>query len=109
MKRCFVVHPADNVATLLDDAAAEQIMVIQAAGGENTLALNQPIALGHKTALHAIQPDEPILKFGIPIGQATQPIQPGDWVHLHNCASFVDSRSATLDIQTGRPGDTPYE
>ncbi len=109
MKRCFVVHPADNVATLLDDAQAEQILVIQASGGENTLSLHQPINLGHKTALNAILPNTPILKFGIPIGLATQPILPGEWVHLHNCASFVDSRSATLDIQTGRPGDTPYE
>jgi altronate dehydratase small subunit len=114
MKLCFQIHPNDNVATLLDDAATELIEVIRAGGdtalnpNRDQLTLNQPVLLGHKTALCDIHPNTPIIKFGIQIGTATQYIRSGDWVHLHNCASFVDARSASLDLQTGRPADTPY-
>ena len=107
MKRCFRVHPADNVATLLEDAGAEPVALIPEAG--LTVTLNQPIALGHKVALTAIPAGRPVTKYGIRIGAATVDIRPGDWVHLHNCASLVDERSGTLEVETGRPTDTPYD
>ena len=106
MKDCFQVHPDDNVATLLEDAVTEPLNVIPSAS--RAIALNQPIALGHKVALVDIPAGKPIIKYGIRIGVATQDIHGGDWVHLHNCASLVDERAATLDVQTGRPKDTPY-
>lgn len=107
MKRCFRVHPADNVATLLEDAGAEPVALIPETG--LTVTLNQPIALGHKVALTAIPAGGPVIKYGIRIGAATVDIRPGDWVHLHNCASLVDERSGTLEAETGRPTDTPYD
>lgn len=107
MKNCFRVHPSDNVATLLEDAEAGLVNLIPATA--LTVRLNQPIALGHKVALTDIAAGEPIIKYGIRIGVATKDIHPGDWVHLHNCASLVDERAGTLDAETGRPTDTPYE
>ena len=107
MKSCFQVHPDDNVATLLEDAEAEPVKVLPGTG--RAVQLNQPVALGHKAALTAIAAGQPIVKYGIGIGMATRDIRPGDWVHLHNCASLVDERSATLEAETGRPTDTPYE
>jgi len=107
VKNCFRVHPNDNVATLLEDAEAGPVNLIPATA--RALKLNQPIALGHKVALTDIPASEPIIKYGIRIGVATRDIHPGDWVHLHNCASLVDERAATLDVGTGRPTDTPYE
>ena len=50
-----------------------------------------------------------MIKYGFPIGHATQPIRAGDWVHLHNCASNYDSRSSTLDVHSGATTDTVYE
>ena len=41
---------------------------------------------GHKIARTTIQPGEPVLKWGQPIGFATCPIEPGRWVHSHNMA-----------------------
>ncbi|OGD18421.1 MAG: hypothetical protein A2W03_06850 [Candidatus Aminicenantes bacterium RBG_16_63_16] len=106
MKNCFRVHPDDNVATLLEDAEPESVNIIPAA---RPVKLNQPVTLGHKVALTGIAAGGPIIKYGIRIGMATEVIHPGDWVHLHNCASLVDERAATLDAQTGQPTDTPYE
>lgn len=39
---------------------------------------------GHKVAIAAIAPDEPVIKYGWPIGVATGQIEPGDWIHSHN-------------------------
>lgn len=102
MARAFQVHPADNVATLLDDAPAGPV----ACGGGAVVTALEPIARGHKIALRAIAAGEPVTKFGVRIGHATQPIPPGAWVHLHNLASDLDARSGTLDRHSGAPTDT---
>ena len=108
MGRAFQVKPEDNVATLLDEGAAgESIEVLGAA--PRTIELREPIALGHKSALREIAEGEAVVKFGVPIGIATRPIQTGEWVHLHNCASTVDERSGTLDVHTGATTDMAYE
>jgi hypothetical protein len=106
MKDCFRVHPDDNVATLLTDAEAGPANLIPAG---LAVKLNQPVALGHKVALAEIAAGQPVIKYGIRIGVATRDIHAGDWVHLHNCASLVDERAGTLEVETGRPTDTPYE
>jgi altronate hydrolase/altronate dehydratase small subunit len=110
MKRGFQIHPEDNVATLLEDAQAEMIIIIRGdkASLQQEITLKQPVALGHKIALTNIADKSPVIKYGIQIGVATQEIQPGEWVHLHNCASFVDERSKTMDVETGAPTDTAY-
>jgi hypothetical protein len=68
----------------------------------------ESIGLGHKIALRALSQDEPIVKFGVPIGLATTAIPEGGWVHLHNCRSRVDERSSHLDVKTGAALDTIY-
>jgi altronate hydrolase len=44
----------------------------------------QNIPFGHKVAVHPIAIGEPIVKFGQIIGFASNPIEPGEWVHEHN-------------------------
>src|SRR5437588_626938 len=44
----------------------------------------QRIPPGHKVALRATKQGEPILKYNQIIGFATQPIAPGEHVHVHN-------------------------
>jgi len=105
--RCFQVHPADNVATALDDLAPGQVQVLGASAGTAVVAAEE-IQLGHKIALRRIEEGEAIVKFGVPIGIATTAIAPGAWVHLHNCRSQVDERSSHLDLKTGAALDTAY-
>jgi hypothetical protein len=107
MKRCFQVHPEDNVATLLQDAGAEPATILGTS--RNTMVnLLQEIALGHKVCTRPISNGELIVKYGVPIGVATQDIPVGAWVHLHNCSSRVDERSRHLDVKTGVAKDTAY-
>lgn len=51
------------------------------------MAFAQPLGLGHKIARTAIAQGESVIKYGAPIGRATQPIAAGDHVHLHNLKS----------------------
>jgi altronate dehydratase small subunit len=107
MASCFRVNSSDNVATMLADAGAETVC-LRGARSDETIALLEPIALGHKVALCSIASGEVLIKYGVSIGEATCPIEAGQWVHLHNCRSRVDARSANLDVQTGLSKDTPY-
>ena len=106
--RCFVIRRDDNVATLLEDAPAGPLRVIGEAT-ESEIIAPEPIRSGHKVALGDIPPGKAVIKYGVAIGRASQPISRGTWVHLHNCRSTFDERSHTLDPHTGATTDTRYE
>jgi altronate dehydratase small subunit len=82
-RRVLILADQDNVAvatTALE--AGEQIVVV----GE-TLEIALPIAMGHKIALCPIAAGERVIKYGAPIGSATQAIAAGEHVHVHNLKS----------------------
>jgi hypothetical protein len=73
------------------------------------IELPEPIALGHKVALQHLAAGAPVVKYGVIIGRATCEIRAGQWVHLHNCASYFDERSQSFEVHTGATTDTRYE
>jgi hypothetical protein len=101
--RCFQIQPHDTVATMLDDTAGGAVELVGTARGE--IIAGENILRGHKIALRDIATNKAVMKFGVRIGHATQPIQRGAWVHLHNLASDLDERSGTLDLHSGAPTD----
>jgi altronate dehydratase small subunit len=107
MKRCFQVNTDDNVATLLEDAGPGPAAVLGAARNA-AVELLEEIKLGHKVCTRAAAKGDLIVKYGVPIGVATQDIALGAWVHLHNCASRVDERSNHLDVKTGVDKEMAY-
>lgn len=102
--RAFQINASDNVATMLDDGSGGEVQIL----GANTEPIQslEKISRGHKIALRDIAANEAIIKFGVRVGHATQPIKRGAWVHLHNLASDMDERSGTLDLHSGAPTDT---
>jgi len=56
-------------------------------GGEVTLLEDLP--MGHKAALRDITAGEPVIKYGFPIGQATEDIPRGAHVHTHNLHTLL--------------------
>ncbi|MBN1285410.1 MAG: altronate dehydratase [Anaerolineae bacterium] len=74
-------HPNDDVIILLEDARAGDIAVTRA-GIEQPL--NAGIPRGHKAAVRAIAPGQPVRRYGQIIGFACTAIMPGDHVHTHN-------------------------
>jgi altronate dehydratase small subunit len=108
MKKGFRIHESDNVTTLLADAVKEDIEVI-GASLDRPICCCEPVSFGHKIAVFDIAENADVVKYGVVIGTATQPIHAGQWVHLHNCRSRLDERSATLDLHTGSSQDVKYE
>jgi altronate dehydratase len=106
MPTAFKIHQADNVATLLADS--DGVVEVQGAGAL-ALKVCERIAASHKVALFDIAEGEAVIKYGVRIGHAKQPIARGSWVHLHNLASDLDERSGTLHLHSGAPTDTVYE
>jgi altronate dehydratase small subunit len=93
MPRCIVLHPSDNVATLIDAGRAGDACALQ---GERSgsLTLVQDVAFGHKVCIAEIPRGGDILKYGQVIGKATQAITMGEHAHVHN----LDSARARGDL-----------
>jgi hypothetical protein len=81
--RVLLLAPGDNVAMAKRDLAAGT--EVRVAGRRVTLAAT--VLTGHKFACQVIAEGDRIIKYGAPIGRATGPIGPGDYVHIHNITS----------------------
>jgi altronate dehydratase small subunit len=57
-------------------------------GSKKKVKLNQAIPFGHKFAIKKITKGEKVIKYGEMIGRATQSIEEGDHVHVHNVESM---------------------
>jgi hypothetical protein len=108
MPLALVIHRDDNVATALDEIAPGRVTLLGESAVDSIIAA-EPISRGHKLALTPFTTGAPVTKYGVTIGHATCEIPAGVWIHTHNCASPLDTRSATLDKHTGAPTDTKYD
>ena len=70
------IHPSDNVAVALKP--------IPAGTAFEGVTAKADIPQGHKMALKDLAPEDQVIKYGFPIGHATEPIAAGEWVHTHN-------------------------
>lgn len=81
--RALQMSQDDNVATALAELNPSMVITTET----TTISIDSKIPFGHKFALKPISSGDDIYKYGEIIGRATKPIQPGDWVHTHNCES----------------------
>ena len=79
----ILLHPGDNIASLTRSVEGATALEING----QKVALSQPLGLGHKIAIRDLAEGEKIIKWGAPIGSATEAIALGDHVHLHNMKS----------------------
>jgi altronate hydrolase len=93
----LLAHPGDSVAIALS--------ALEAGCEEHGVALLEPIAAGHKFAIHPIKAGTPIVKLGHAIGVASCDIAAGAHVHNHNlyCAGQADRTSIGTDIRHPAP------
>ncbi len=80
MKTYLRINEADDVAIALVDLPKGTTIEV----GGRTVTLVEDIAKGHKVALHPIAQGDNVIKYGYPIGHATEPIAEGAWIHSHN-------------------------
>jgi altronate hydrolase len=76
----ILLHESDNVAVVKRSLkSGDQLL------GEGwQLEVVQDIGPGHKMAMRAVGPGDPVRKYGQIIGFALKPIQAGEHVHTHN-------------------------
>lgn len=70
------IHPTDTVAVALTAVSAGTVIC--------DIEAVEDIPQGHKIALGTIKTGDKVIKYGFPIGHATQDISAGAWVHEHN-------------------------
>ena len=98
MNKLMKIHPADHVLVVKNSISPgdeEQI-------GDIKIIFDKPLGFGHKIAAKNISKGEKVIKFGVPIGSATEDIPIGSHVHLHNLKSDYIS-TYTLDHEFIKP------
>ena len=91
MSRILQIHPDDNVAVALEPLKAGEVVETSA----GAVTLREDIPQGHKLALMDIPSEAAVVKYGFPIGHATQAIHVGDWVHSHDLATSLNEEAVT--------------
>lgn len=97
----FRIHTDDTVAVALRDLARGEACDI---GDGAPLAIGCDVAKGHKIALNAHAPGDAVIRYGQPIGRATAPIAPGDWVHSHNLATNLTGADGAAPVAGASAG-----
>lgn len=84
MKKYIIINEKDNVAVALEDVKkGEQ-------SGNVVAAENIPV--GHKIALCNIEKSSKVIKYGTPIGVATENISVGSHIHSHNLKTSLGEK-----------------
>lgn len=74
------IHDLDNVAVTLEDVKKGDKISL----GSAIFTALDDVAKGHKFALSDLKQGQNVIKYGFPIGHATQDVWTGQWVHTHN-------------------------
>jgi altronate dehydratase small subunit len=93
-KKAHVINKKDNVAVAVVSIKAGERLTIDRDGKEE-IEVKHEIPCWHKFALNDLEPGDPVVKYGEVIGQATQRIEKGSHVHVHN----LESRRGRGDLE----------
>ena len=79
----FKINSADNVVVCISDMKEGECIEVDG----KTIRLLQDTPAGHKVLIADAGKDENIIKYGYPIGHATENLKAGTWVNEHNLAT----------------------
>lgn len=80
------IHERDNVAVALVPIKKGNPLSFN----NVHIEVAEDIGVGHKIAIEDVAAGQNIIKYGAPIGHATQPIKAGSLVHVHNIATNLE-------------------
>jgi altronate hydrolase len=83
MDKYIKINDNDNVVVAIDDIKKGEVIC--------SVTAAEDIDRGHKMAISEIREGENVVKYGYPIGHATQTIKPGQWAHSHNVKTNLSS------------------
>lgn len=79
-EKAILLREGDDVAVAKQRLPAGTVLLHD----DRAIVVKTEIPPGHKVALTAVRAGQPIRKYGQVIGEATEEVRPGDWVHTHN-------------------------
>jgi altronate dehydratase small subunit len=82
-----VVENKDNVATAIREVSADETIEIAVGDDTRTIKISDDVPFGHKIAIEDIAEGDTVYKYAKSIGNASQDIEAGEWVHVHNVES----------------------
>ena len=85
--QAIMMKSADNTATVVETIEPNSDVLLDNAGKKIGIHVTERIPFGHKFATRAISKGESIVKYGERIGFASQNIEVGQHVHVHNMES----------------------
>lgn len=81
-------HDGDVVAVAVRDLVPGEVEGGYLRGpAAITLALRDPVPLGHKLALVDLKAGQDIIEYGLRVGVTTEDVARGSYVHVHNMRS----------------------
>ncbi len=83
-KRAVIMHPMDNVATVVEEIQPGEEVAAMLGSDVVTLRATETIPFGFKISIAEIRDGEIIRKYGEAIGKANSVIGKGALVHIHN-------------------------
>ncbi|SJZ91271.1 UxaA family hydrolase [Selenihalanaerobacter shriftii] len=86
-KKSLVMKSVDNVATTIEAINEGEKVDVEIGGEVKEITINQDVPFGHKFAVATIEKGKDIIKYGESLGAASEDINVGDYVHVHNLES----------------------
>ena len=103
-KKAIIMAVADSVAIALDDfVSGDRVRIrslLQEVVGE--LEVSDSVPYGHKLSVKPIAKGDEVIKNGEVIGVASQAIDRGEHVHIHNIVSLYVPPPRTKALKAGR-------
>lgn len=87
MNELIRINQSDSVAVALRPLKSGESVPVSGAGF--SLEIHEDIPMGHKVSLRDISSGEAVIKYGFPIGEATEEIRKGYHIHTDNMRTLL--------------------
>lgn len=92
MKRAILIDKNDNVATVTESVKSGEEVVYTDPNSEDVVIIaKSAVPLFHKIAIKDIKKNDKIVKYGEHIGMASEDIEAGCHVHVHNVEDYREN------------------
>ena len=79
------IHPDDNVVVTIRAVEAGQEIAVDG----SSIRTLEAISSGHKIAIRDFEPGERVVKYGHVLGEASEAVARGAWIHTHNMRTLL--------------------
>ena len=113
MQNFLKINDKDNVVVALVPISQGEEILVEWDGRKKTVTAGQDIPAGHKMAICDIKKGGEVIKYGYRIGNATEDIKEGEWIHTHNIKTalgeLLDYTYEPVPVEEKRTEDVTFQ